>query len=195
MAQTERGRRTRRALCAATLEAVFEKGGIDQVTIRDIAERAGMDRSTFYLHFNDKHAALEASQWQLIDDLVADGGPAETVGARMLAAFRHMGEHAVAYRVLLASADPEVNRRLHDYLAEHVTGAYYEHTRAAGAPSAPPADFRVDLFAQYVAGGLRAIAKWWLETGMPYPPEELADMAVRLLRASVVGGHVPPRAG
>lgn len=44
-------------------------------------------------------------------------------------------------------------------------GRKTEH--ALGEAVGPPADFRVDLFAQYVAGGLGAIAKWWLEGGMP----------------------------
>ncbi len=180
--QTDRSRRTQRALRDAVMQLALEKG-MEQVTVRDITERAGIDRSTFYLHFGDKRALLEASRRQLIDELVAQGGSSETVGGRILAAFRHMAGHAVAYRVLLASADPEVDRRLHDYLAEHVERAFHEHIRTAGTPSAPPADFRVDLFAQYVAGGLRAIARWWLEEGMPYPPEDMAAMVLRLLPA------------
>jgi AcrR family transcriptional regulator len=177
--RTGRSQRTRSALCAAALQLVLEKG-VEQVTVRDISERAGIDRSTFYLHFNDKRAVLEASQRQLMDELVAHGGPRDTVGARVLAAFRHMAEHAVAYRVLLASADPEVDRRLHAYLAEHVTRVYHEHVRVAGT-APPPGDLQVELFAQYVAGGLRAMAKWWLEQGMPCSPEEMAEMVLRLL--------------
>jgi len=189
--QTDRSRRTQRALRDAVMQLALEKG-MEQVTIRDITERAGIDRSTFYLHFGDKRALLEASRRQLMDELIEQGGPSQTVGGRILAAFRHMAEHAVAYRVLLASADPEVDRRLHDYLAEHVARAFHEHIRTVGIPAAPPANFRVDLFAQYVAGGLRAIAKWWLEQGRPYPPEDMADMVLRLLPAAAGSRGAPP---
>ncbi len=192
---TNRSRRTQRALRDALMELALEKG-IEQVTVRDITERAGTDRTTFYLHFRDKRALLEESRRQLLDELVALGRPSQTVGDRIRAAFRHMAEHAVAYRVLLASADPEVDRGLHDYLAQHIARMVQEHIQTGEATPAPPADLlHVDLFAQYIAGGVRAVARWWLEEGMPYTPEEMAEVLQRLLPAGVRAqgaAHCPP---
>ena len=188
---TDRSRKTRRLLGEALLQLALEKG-MDQVTVRDITQRAGLDRSTFYLHFRDKRALLEATRRQLVDDLVAQGAPHRTIGGRLLAAFRHMAQHAAAYRALLASADPGLEHSLHDYLAGHVARTLATHVERlcgdADAP-APPTSLQADLFAQYVAGGLRAIAKWWLEGGMPCPPEEIADMVLQLLPAGAARGR------
>ena len=45
--------RTRRALREAMLSLILEKG-YDSVTVDEIADRADVSRSTFYLHYRDK---------------------------------------------------------------------------------------------------------------------------------------------
>src|SRR5438128_548573 len=53
-----RVRRTRQWLQQALLDLMVDKG-FDAITVMDIAERAGVNRVTFYAHFNDKFALLE----------------------------------------------------------------------------------------------------------------------------------------
>jgi AcrR family transcriptional regulator len=54
-----RMQRTRQLLHRAFIEVAHEKG-IVATTVRDITERADVNRGTFYLHFADKYALLEA---------------------------------------------------------------------------------------------------------------------------------------
>ena len=53
-----RVRRTRQLLLQALEELLAEKG-FRHLTVQDIAERAGLNRVTFYGHFPDKYALLE----------------------------------------------------------------------------------------------------------------------------------------
>ncbi len=53
-----RVRRTRAALVQAFMEAVSTKG-FQAVSVQDVAEKAGVNRTTFYLHFPDKVALLD----------------------------------------------------------------------------------------------------------------------------------------
>ena len=53
-----RVRRTRQQLGEAFQTVVWAKG-FQAVTVQDIAERAGVNRTTFYLHFPDKFALAE----------------------------------------------------------------------------------------------------------------------------------------
>lgn len=177
-APSNRSHRTERALRTALLELMLEKGAA-RVTVQEITERAGVDRSTFYLHFRDRQALWEASQRQLMDELLALAAAHTTFPDRILAVFRHMAENPLTYRVLLATADTEVNRYLQEYLAGHLTGRVLEFRRRAGIP--PEAAPRVEPIAHYFAGGMRAAAKWWLEEGMPFPPEEMRNVILRLL--------------
>jgi len=52
--------RTRQLLHQALLELMMEKS-FQAITIQDIAERATVNRVTFYAHFQDKYALLEYS--------------------------------------------------------------------------------------------------------------------------------------
>ena len=53
-----RVRRTRKLLQQAFLECTIEKG-FAALTVRDITERAMVNRSTFYRHYLDKYDLLE----------------------------------------------------------------------------------------------------------------------------------------
>jgi AcrR family transcriptional regulator len=183
---TERGRETQRVLRDALLELVVEKG-FDSVTIKDITERAGVDRTTFYLHARDKTELFERSQRQMLDEVFEGTGATSGIGERTSAALRQMAEHATAYRALLAVPDADTDRRLNEYLAGHIERTLRARTEALGqAPALPP-----DLVAVYAANALRGLAKWWLDRGMPYSPEEMASIFQCLLQHGIsayVGG-------
>lgn len=49
----ERTRRTRTRLSNALVALILEKP-IDKLTVQEVLDRAGVGRSTFYLHFRDK---------------------------------------------------------------------------------------------------------------------------------------------
>jgi len=55
-----RVKRTRHMLEQAFMESVREKG-FQAVSVQDITERAGVNRATFYAHFQDKYALLDHS--------------------------------------------------------------------------------------------------------------------------------------
>ncbi|HEY6074456.1 MAG TPA: TetR/AcrR family transcriptional regulator [Anaerolineales bacterium] len=53
-----RVKRTRQLLEQAFMEALDEKG-FQTVSVQDITDRAGVNRATFYAHFEDKYALLD----------------------------------------------------------------------------------------------------------------------------------------
>lgn len=55
-----RVKRTRQMLEQAFMEVINEKG-FQAVSVQDIAEHAGVNRATFYAHFEDKYALLDHS--------------------------------------------------------------------------------------------------------------------------------------
>lgn len=56
----KRSRKTQKAIAGAFKELVEEKGGISKVSVRDIANRANISRSTFYSHYDDIDDLTEA---------------------------------------------------------------------------------------------------------------------------------------
>lgn len=55
-----RVKRTRQMLDQAFMELLAEKG-FDAISVQDVTERAGVNRATFYAHFQDKFALLDYS--------------------------------------------------------------------------------------------------------------------------------------
>ncbi|WP_436532993.1 TetR/AcrR family transcriptional regulator [Actinoplanes sp. HUAS TT8] len=85
MARWEPGARERLVLAAVDL---FTEQGYDATTVAQIAERAGVTKSTFFRHFPDKRELLVAGQETLsgllaegIAEAPADAGPLEAVAA------------------------------------------------------------------------------------------------------------------
>ena len=87
---------------------LFEQQGYDDTGVAEIAERAGLTKTTFFRHFSDKREVLFAGQelhCQLLSDAVADAPaqatPLEAVGAALhaLASTLPSDRHAFAVRV------------------------------------------------------------------------------------------------
>lgn len=69
MGRWEPGARERLVVAAVDL---FNEQGYDATTVAQIAERAGLTRSTFFRHFSDKRELLVAGQ-ETLSRLLADG--------------------------------------------------------------------------------------------------------------------------
>ena len=69
MARWEPGARERLVLAAVDL---FTEQGYDETTVAQIAERAGVTKSTFFRHFPDKRELLAAGQ-ETLSRLLAEG--------------------------------------------------------------------------------------------------------------------------
>ncbi len=61
----------RQRLVAAALD-LFTEQGYDETTVAQIADRAGLTRSTFFRHFSDKREILTAGQ-EMLSSLLAEG--------------------------------------------------------------------------------------------------------------------------
>jgi AcrR family transcriptional regulator len=96
MARWEPGARERLVMAAADL---FTEKGYDATTVAQIAERAGVTKSTFFRHFPDKRELLVAGQ-ETLSRLLADGiaeapvsaSPLEAVAAGLERASSAMGQ-------------------------------------------------------------------------------------------------------
>src|SRR4051812_49786194 len=69
MGRWEPGARERLVIAAVDL---FVEQGYDETTVAQIAERAGVTRSTFFRHFPDKRELLVAGQ-EVLSRLLAEG--------------------------------------------------------------------------------------------------------------------------
>jgi AcrR family transcriptional regulator len=79
-------RRTRKLLQGA-LESLMQSKSFDEISVQDIAEAATVNRATFYDHYTDKYALLEAMVGGSFHELLEtrqvryDGGCPSAIGA------------------------------------------------------------------------------------------------------------------
>jgi AcrR family transcriptional regulator len=186
-----RVRRTRKLLQKALLEATTEKG-FAHVTVRDIVQRAMVNRATFYRHYEDKYDLLRQYMEELsglIDSPRGESSPddkrdpsPDSPPAGLVNLLRHMQANASFYRVMLGKqGDPAFcAQSFRNYIEQGVLRMLPSQTSQSD-PSRPP----MDLTASYVLhAGVGAIV-WWLENDRLCPPEQMAVWLYQLSMASI----------
>lgn len=175
--------RTRTAIKDAFTSLVSERG-FDAVTVRDVTERAMVNRATFYRHFRDKNDLMHWVADRLFADLAWRPVPSspsefsfEDVVDHVEAVFRRMAEHADLLRAILAlGAGQRLTLKFQRFVEEVI-----EHRLRAMGASEPliPMDMAIPIVSRW---GI-AVLSWWLTEDMPYEPREMAVHMVTLLVA------------
>jgi AcrR family transcriptional regulator len=186
-----RVRRTRKLLQKALLEAASEKG-FAQVTVRDITERAMVNRATFYRHYEDKYDLLAHYMKELSGYIDSEGGEAspgdqslpslETPPPGLAKLLRHIQTHADFYRVMLSKqGDPAFcAQSFRDYIEQG-----YRRLLSSQADPPDPRGLPINLTVNYLlSAGIGAIV-WWLENEQPYSPEQMAVWLYQLSKACI----------
>ncbi len=184
-----RVRRTHAALRRALIDLVRHREP-SRISVADVAERAGVSRSTFYDHFRDVHELAEAACTTMIDGLIEampDPGTAkalDTLGDTLLAFFTHLDRHAGLYRALLG---PSGSARVIDHVRRRATVAAHAGGRRSAAGDDTATDYGAavphDVPAAFTAGALLGVATDWLQRDRPRSSAEMAALTRPLLLA------------
>jgi AcrR family transcriptional regulator len=168
---------------------LFTAQGYDNTTVAEIAERAGLNKSTFFRHFRDKREVLFAAQ-DVLRELFADGiaaapaaaTPLEAVAAALAAAapvFPPAQRDLAPQRRAVIAANPELQEREALKRADFAA-ALAAALRERGLPE-PAASLAAELG---VLAFKRANARW-ANPANQQPFDELARQSLRELQAAV----------
>ena len=64
-----------RQIILHTLTELMNEKPLSKITVKDIVERCGVNRNTFYYHFRDIPDAVEAMVKEELNDILKDGQP------------------------------------------------------------------------------------------------------------------------
>jgi len=181
--------RTRSLLRAALMQLVVEKN-FTSLTIRDVTRQAGLNRTTFYLHYHGLHELLEDCAASLFAELHSEiyaKLPLSTTPdpARLEpyieVVFQHLCRHEKFYRAMLGKqGDPFFQelfqQRLSELLFEPITMKKIDRRSASPYPMA----------LRFFTAGFAGVAAWWLETGMQLPP----SAAARQVNRDILPGYL-----
>lgn len=182
-----RVQKTRKLLQQALMELTVEKG-FAAITVRDITERAMVNRSTFYRHYLDKYDLLN----QYIDEVQSLTSEAailaektslttgEKVPSGLLVLVKHVQEYADFYRIMLGQNGDQFFTQRFRQMSEKRYRYLFSQLGYGDDPTAPPVDMKLNYIS---CAGIGAIL-WWLENDQPCSPEQLAVWLGQLSMAS-----------
>ncbi|HEY3930150.1 MAG TPA: TetR/AcrR family transcriptional regulator [Candidatus Koribacter sp.] len=174
-----RTRRTKQRLGSALMTLISEKP-IDDITVREVLERAGVGRSTFYLHFRDKNDLLLCQLEQFLETMSTILIVRKDTSRRVLPVaemFDHVGGQNKLWRALSDAG------RLHDFfdIAELYFARAIEQ-RLAGATrlhNVPKSELPARACA--FAGSLISLLRWWIARGAKESPASIDDLFHRMV--------------
>jgi len=117
-------RRTHHFLQEAMIDLITEQG-FESITVGDIAERAMINRATFYRHYQDKYDLVAKIFENTATHLVEQMQPMRKDGQQKspehppeiwIQFFEHVAEHARLYRAMLGrNGSPWFAARMHEH--------------------------------------------------------------------------------
>ncbi len=181
-------RRTHKLLQDALIELTAEHG-FDAITVGDITKRAGVNRVTFYRHYQDKYDMLEQILNEVIRQFTSDLGPPGPVvmnidpqdpPERWVKLFEHFAEHAQLYQTLLGrKGSAWFSAKVRDHFVDLIDASEPDGKTIQGKI---PRKVAMIL----AANSLISTLAWWLESGKEYSPQQMASWFLEL----AINGYV-----
>ena len=173
-------RKTRGAIRSA-IKQLLQSQGIDQFTIKDIAEQADIGYTTFFRHFPSKEAALADLADSVAGDLLAESLPLLTSKdsrASCLALCRHIEANRSVWTALLSGGAA-------DFVRASLARITLERSQEWPLPQAWLPAASGTLLA---TGMVVEVLTWWLTHAADLPPEAVAEIMDRTFISALVGG-------
>ena len=174
-----RVQKTKKLLSGALVDLIIEKG-YENVSIKDIIDKANVGRSTFYAHFEDKEQLLlwghDTFKQLLSESILTPSNTSHSVDINFLFLYKHILEQKKLIKAMLGKTGGSIVLTQLNHIFEHrITGNFIN----GDLNKTNPAMFSISVHA--AAAAMVAILVQWVEQGMPFTPEEMAEQSEKLL--------------
>ena len=193
-----RVKRTRQLLERSFLEMLEEKS-FQSITIRDITDRATVNRATFYAHFEDKQALLDHTVRESFQEALHSNLPPGSefsldnlrvlivTVCEFLEAFNEQ-RHSASAKQLGPLIEEEVQNQVYDRVLRWIS---LLPTGSAERPAAP------EIMASAISGAILGAGGHWRRDGRGYSAQEISDQVLSLIVPSLAAPRaveIPERA-
>ncbi len=167
---------TDKLLLKAFIELTAQKG-FAALTVTDLVKYAGVNRATFYRHFEDKFDLLNDYARTVYDLLISMPDAVSPMSAELavsppelVAVFNHIRANARFYRLMLA--DPRFADQIRHYIRQRIWRSLPATLQKENSA--------LDLYLSYSSSASFAAVLWWLDHDMPYSVGEMAAISYRV---------------
>lgn len=154
-----------------------------KLSVQEVTDQAGLNRTTFYLHYTGLHQLLEDCASALFAQMRAEIYANEAANLSknpdllvpfVESVFNHLEQYEKFYRAMLGrQGDPLFRVLFQERLAELILEPI------AGRDKRPEADPQLELTLRFFSAGFTGVAAWWLEKGRPISAREASRQIAR----------------
>ncbi|MEN8702328.1 TetR/AcrR family transcriptional regulator [Bacillus infantis] len=170
--------RSKRMFKEALVSLLQENGDQSKLTVQKLADRAELNRATFYLHYQDIEDLKEQMVDEALQELTETLHPLyaeneDQTTPPIVSFLEHIYEHADLFNVMLESKD--FRSKLFDIITGIISTRRETRKGKGRSPQVP-----IEIIASSTFG----IVSWWIQKGMPYTPGYLAEQINLVFRNS-----------
>ena len=170
--EDKRAKKTKKALVQA-LSKLLDKKCLQNISINELACAADVHRSTFYAHYKDIYDLYQQSEdsvIKMIDDYIKISS-LNNYSELFSSIIDYLYDNQWMCRMFFGrNASPIFQDRLCYLLTAHYIEICKQEERLTTVPT------EWNILAIYHVNGYIAMVKDWVQNGLTYPKEKLADM-------------------
>ena len=163
---------------------LLKKKPIQEITVREICERTGINRSTFYNHYQDVYDLLEQIENEMLGELaenlknvVSENDPMNMELFKGI--FRSLMENSDMCVIMLGeNGDKSFLYRMLETGKENCVAAYTKYFPKA-------TEEQLEDFYSFVSNGCVGLMSRWIHAGMKKTPDELASTAKAIMTGAL----------
>ncbi len=165
-----------KGLLKEALLNLMEGSHINQITVAELCRKAGVNRNTFYSHYNSPEDLLfeiEQSYSDKIFQIIEKTIPRDDYYLVLLKTLEAIAEEPQATRILVQNTESTYFSQFIATAFEKVTTIWAEHHWKTNAQDKA-------MIYRFTTGGAEWVVSNWLKDGMKIPPETLARKLAQL---------------
>ena len=177
ISEDRRARRSRKLLKQGFMDLLREKG-FSRISVRDITERADVNRGTFYLHYPDTAALMRSVEEDMLNEAQAliDAHLREAMeGNSLRPLFEPLLDYVVEHREACATLFR--NDSCSGFLEGIQKLSCENGRRLLARRYSALTEEQLTYFSGFAAFGLTGLMKTWFDGGMSTPKEQLLELA------------------
>ncbi|MCA1295186.1 TetR/AcrR family transcriptional regulator [Paenibacillus sp. alder61] len=181
--------RTKQSIRKAFYELIQEKG-YEAITIQDIADRAMINRNTFYLHYQNKPNLLDTCINELLNELKdavilcpisINSFSISMLETVMQTVLEHISRNITFYYAMLIEEN-----RIYQFRAKMESIIKDKLNEGWNPKENAPVAISKELLLEYLVSAFMGIVIWWIKNDQPLPANEAAVQFSRI----VTYGHL-----
>ncbi len=169
--------KTKEAICSAFDELVLEKNA-DRITVKELAERARINRKTFYLHFDTIEALYDDRLRQIMDEFFEEyettPATSEDLAGHAIRFFRFLAEQSEVTEMLVCQPSS------YDFGSRLYYDQMMRYKDAGGNPFGWLDEPKQELVLHFIRSTALEFYRGWVRNGKVVPADEAANLLATL---------------